>query len=197
MDTIVKELEHRFGILSHREQRRDLGEINIAPKNVVAALEWLKRHGGYKHLTHFSVVDWIEDNEFQLTYIVTDPDAHHSLMLCTRVDREAARAETIFTLWPEAVTYEQEHNEMYGIDFPESPRQGVEFLLEGWNDMPPMRRDFDTVKYCEDTYDFRPGRTHVDPKEVRAKFQAEQKRLSEERKQREATQASENTEPVE
>ena len=58
-----------------------------------------------------------------------------------------------------------------------TPCLQVEFLLEGWNDMPPMRRDFDTVKYCEDTYDFRPGREHVDPKEVRAKFQAEQKRL--------------------
>ncbi len=189
METIVKELDIRFGILSHREQRRDLGEVNIARQHVVAALEWLKRHGGYKHLTHLSVVDWLEDGEFQLTYLLTDPYAHHSLMLCTRIAREDASAESIYTLWPEAVTYEQEINEMYGIDFPGSPRQGVDFLLEGWTDMPPMRRDFDTVKYCEDTYDFRPGREHVDPKEVRAKFQAEQKRLK-------AAKQGENTEPV-
>jgi NADH-quinone oxidoreductase subunit C len=58
----------------------------------------------------------------------------------------------------------------------------VDFLLEGWTAMPPMRRDFDTVKYCEETYDFRPGRLHVDPKEVRAKFQAERKRLAETQK---------------
>ena len=188
MERIVKELDNRFGVLSSREQRPDLGAIEIAAKDVVAALEWLKRHGGYIHLTHFSVVDWIEENQFQLVYLVTDPDAHHTLMVSARIDREAAKAETIHTLWPEAVTYEQEFNEMYGIDFPDSPRQGVEFLLEGWTAMPPMRRDFDTVKYCEETYDFRPGRHHVDPKEVRAQFQAERKRLAEEQKAAAANQ---------
>lgn len=188
MERIVKELDNRFGVLSSREQRPDLGAVEIAAKDVVAALEWLKRHGGYIHLTHFSVVDWIEENQFQLVYLVTDPDAHHTLMVSVRIDREAAKAETIHTLWPEAVTYEQEFNEMYGIDFPDSPRQGVEFLLEGWTAMPPMRRDFDTVKYCEETYDFRPGRHHVDPKEVRAQFQAERKRLAEEQKAAAANQ---------
>ena len=179
MEAIVKELESRFGILSHREQRADLGEVVIEEKNAVAMLEWLKRHGGYIHLTHYSVVDWIEDNQFQLVYLLTDPNAHHTLMISTRIDREQAEAESIHTLWPEAVTYEQEFNEMYGITFPGSPRQGVEFMLEGWTDMPPMRRDFDTVEYCERTYEFRPGRHSVDPKEVRQRFQAEQKRLKE------------------
>jgi NADH-quinone oxidoreductase subunit C len=182
MDHIVKELDGRFGVVSSRQQRPDLGAVEMAAKDVVAALEWLKRHGGYIHLTHFSVVDWLEEGLFQLVYIVTDPLAHHTLMLSTRIGRDDAEAESIHTLWPEAVTYEQEHNEMYGIRFPGSPRQGVDFLLEGWTAMPPMRRDFDTVKYCEETYDFRPGRLHVDPKEVRAKFQAERKRLAETQK---------------
>lgn len=182
MDHIVKELDDRFGVLASRQQRPDLGAVDIAADDVVAALEWLKRHAGYIHLTHFSVVDWLEENQFQLVYIVTDPRAHHTLMLSARIGRDDAQAESIHTLWPEAVTYEQEFNEMYGIAFPGSPRQGVDFLLEGWTAMPPMRRDFDTVKYCEETYDFRPGRHHVDPKEVRAKFQAERKRLAEAQK---------------
>lgn len=182
MDHIVKELDGRFGVLSSRQQRPDLGAVEVAAKDVVASLEWLKRHGGYIHLTHFSVVDWLEESQFQLVYIVTDPRARHTLMLSARIGRDDAEAESIHTLWPEAVTYEQEHNEMYGIRFPGSPRQGVDFLLEGWTAMPPMRRDFDTVKYCEDTYDFRPGRLHVDPKEVRAKFQAERKRQAEAQK---------------
>ncbi len=194
MEQIVKELENRFGILSHREQRADLGEVVIEEKNTVALLEWLKRHGGYIHLTHFSVVDWIEDDEFQLVYLLTDPEACHTLMVSTRIDREAAEAESIHTLWPEAVTYEQEFNEMYGITFPGSPRQGVEFMLEGWNDMPPMRRDFDTVEYCERTYVFRPGRHHVNPKEVRQKFQAEQKRLKEQ--EAAAANTNETSEPA-
>ncbi len=177
-DTLVQ-LESRFGLLSHREQRPDLAEVCVDAAKIVGVLDWLKRHGGYKHLTHFSVVDWIEDGEFQLVYILSDPYRHHGLMVSARIDRATAEADSIHTLWPEAVTYEQEINEMYGIGFPGSPRQGVPFLLEGWDDMPPMRRDFDTVKYCEENLAFRPGRHSVDPKDVRARFQAEQKRLAE------------------
>jgi NADH-quinone oxidoreductase subunit C len=188
MQTIVTELENRFGLISHREQRADLGEVCVDADKVVGVLEWLKRHGGYVHLTLFSVVDWLEEQEFQLTYILTDPVEKHGLMVSARIDRNKAVAESIHTLWPEAVTHEQEINEMYGITFPGSPRQGVPFILEDWDNMPPMRRDFDTVKYCEETYDFRPGRESVDPKEVRAKFQAEQKRLAAEAKAAEAAE---------
>ena len=56
-----------------------------------------------------------------------------------------------------------EIKEMYGIDFPGSPRVDDSFLLEGWDDIPPMRRDFDTVKYSEETYFPREGRTTNDP----------------------------------
>ena len=50
MERIVNELEARFGIVSHREQRPDLGDIVVAAKDVVAVLDWLKHHGGYIHL---------------------------------------------------------------------------------------------------------------------------------------------------
>ena len=38
-----------------------------------------------------------------------------------------------------------------------------EFILEGWNDIPPYRRDFDTLKYAEASYSQRPGRETRDP----------------------------------
>ena len=193
MESILKELQARFTILSHREQRANLGEVCVAPGVVVSVLEWLKRHGGYIHLTHFTVVDWLEDNEFQLSYILTDPVACKSLMVTIRIDREKAEAETVHRLWPEAVTYEQEFNELYGIHFPGSPRQGVEFILEDWNDIPPMRRDFDTVAYCKDHYDFRPGRHSIDPKDVRARFKAEQDKLKQEAAAKESTAATEDS----
>lgn len=177
MESILKDLTARFEILAHREQRPDLGEVCVAPGAAVSVLEWLKRHGGYVHLTHFTVVDWLEEGQFQLGYILTDPVKCHGLMVSVRIDRETAEMETVHRLWPEAVTYEQEFNELYGISFPGSPRQGVEFILEDWRDMPPMRRDFDTVAYCEAHYDFRPGRHSVDPKDVRARFKAEQEKL--------------------
>ena len=39
------------------------------------------------------------------------------------------------------------------------------FVLEGWDNIPPMRKDFDTKKYVEETYYPRDGRTTKDPSE--------------------------------
>ncbi|MBN2781385.1 MAG: NADH-quinone oxidoreductase subunit C, partial [Candidatus Marinimicrobia bacterium] len=69
----------------------------------------------------------------------------------------------IHHLWKQAATYQRELKEMFGIDFPGSPRIDEPFILEGWQDIPPYRRDFDTKKYSEETYFPRPGRTTHDP----------------------------------
>jgi hypothetical protein len=73
--------------------------------------------------------------------------------------------DTIHHLWAQAATYQRELKEMYGVDFPGSPRVNDEFALEGWADIPPMRRDFDTLEYSERTFFPRPGRKTYDPVE--------------------------------
>ncbi len=164
MDTILDEIRERFGSLWEHRQREDLLQVGVAPGKVVPLLSWLKLHTPYVQLTHMSAVDWMEEGEFQLTYLLTDPEGHRSLMVITRIEREAATADSVWELWPQAVTYEQEINEMFGIHFPGSPRQGVPFILEGWDDIPPMRRDFDTVEYMNAHHPSRPGREHTDPR---------------------------------
>lgn len=120
------------------------------------------RADGYVQLTLLTATDWLEEGEFEVTYILTDPSARRTVMLSTRVPRDAAELPTVSDVWPAAVTYEQELDEMFGIRFPGSPRQGVPFILEGWKDIPPMRRDFDTLKYSVEHYEDRPGRESVD-----------------------------------
>ncbi|WP_455383230.1 NADH-quinone oxidoreductase subunit C [Salinispira pacifica] len=73
--------------------------------------------------------------------------------------------DSIHHLWAQAATYQRELKEMYGIHFPGSPRIDEEFALEGWNDVPPMRREFDTREYSEKTFFPRPGRKTHDPVE--------------------------------
>ncbi len=164
MKTIIDDIRARFSVEWEHEQRADLAQIGVAPGTVVPLLTWMKLHTPFVQLNHLSVVDWLEDGEFQLTYLLTDPHGHRSLMVCTRIPREEATMESVHELWPQAVTYEQEINEMFGIHFPGSPRQGVPFILEGWDDLPPMRRDFDTVAYMHAHHPSRPGREHVDPR---------------------------------
>jgi len=164
MENVREELQRRFGATGWRRQRDDLYGVVLPPDRVVPALGWLKAHTPLVQLTHLTAVDWIEDGEFQLTYLLTDPHGHRSLMVDTRIDRARAEAESIHRLWPQAVTYEQEIHEMFGIAFPGSPRQGMPFILEGWRDLPPMRRDFDTLAYVEKHHPMRPGREHTDPR---------------------------------
>ncbi len=161
-DDILKELQRRFKLSNAETKRPDLRAAAVRPGAVRDVLEWLRRESGHMQLTLVSAVDWIEDGEFEIVWLVTDPNAHTTLMLSTRVARDRASLPTVHDLWPQAVTYEQELNEMFGILFEGSPRQGVPFILEGWRDLPPMRRDFDTAAYSLSHYEGRPGRRYID-----------------------------------
>ncbi|MEN8007502.1 MAG: NADH-quinone oxidoreductase subunit C [Candidatus Krumholzibacteriota bacterium] len=161
---ILARLQARFGTLESHRQKQDLLRIEVDRDRLLPVLSWLKGDTPFVQLTHLTAVDWIEEDRFELIYLVTAPTLNLTLMIATYIDRQTATAESVFNLWLQAETYEQEINEMFGIDFPGSPRQGVPFILEGWDDMPPMRRDFDTVEYCERTHPERPGREHTDPR---------------------------------
>lgn len=164
MNEIINQIEERFGLKSKRQQRPGLEHIGIESNKVLPLLAWLKAETGYVQLVHLSAVDWLEENEFQLTWLVGKPEGNERLMIDTRIDRENPVMETASRLWPQAVTYEQEINEMFGISFPGSPRQGVEFILEGWQGPPPMRRDFDTKEFVDKNIPARGGRHNMDPR---------------------------------
>jgi NADH-quinone oxidoreductase subunit C len=68
------------------------------------------------------------------------------------IDRTEATMTSAHHLWKQIATYQRELKEMYGIDFPGSPGLNESFILEGWDNIPPMRRDFDTKKYAAETF---------------------------------------------
>jgi len=81
------------------------------------------------------------------------------------LDRTTPVMNSIHHLWEHAETFQREIKELFGIDFPGSPGIDDGFVLEGWDNIPPMRRDFDTVKYSNETFFSRPGRETRDPAE--------------------------------
>ncbi len=133
----------------------------VADKDLVSSiLLYLKNQMGFIHLNHMSCVDWIEDNKFELVYIVWHPEQKQTVLVHTFIDRNNPVMENIDTIWDQANTYEREMREMYGIEFP-GLIGAKEFILEDWQEMPPMRRDFDTKKYAQETYETRPGRENA------------------------------------
>ncbi len=114
-------------------------------------LSYVKDYLGFKHLAHISCVDWIEENKFELVFILWSYDDKINLFVKTKIDRANPKFITINKLWNQAETYEREIHEMFGIKFEGNSRMG-EFLLEDWDDIPPMRKDFDTIKFALDNF---------------------------------------------
>ncbi|MBN2801958.1 MAG: NADH-quinone oxidoreductase subunit C, partial [Deltaproteobacteria bacterium] len=141
--------------------------ITCLKKDAVSVLSYLKNYEGYKHLCFLTAVDWLEDNKFQLTYMLNNPTTKEQLGVRTFIERsvwpEESKMQTAHHLWPAIKTYQRELHEMFGIDFPDSPEVNDPFILDFWDTTPPYRRDFDTEKYSEETYFPREGRGSNDP----------------------------------
>lgn len=145
------------------EQRKDLAFVTVPAAYLRDTILRLRDKEGFTHLVLLTAVDWLEEGQFQLTYLLNNRALARDLGLRVMIARDSAAMEGIHDLWPTAATYQRELREMFGIDFPGSPRIEEDFILEGWNDIPPYRRDFDTLKYARENYAERPGRVTHDP----------------------------------
>jgi NADH-quinone oxidoreductase subunit C len=165
MQDIITNIQRNFKITEVDEQRDDLFFVSTQKEQTLPLVTYLRDYEGFSHLVLLTAVDWIEEGEFQLTYLLNHPNKKIDIGVRTRIARENATMESAHHLWDHMATYQRELKEMFGIDFPGSPRVDEEFMLEGWDDIPPMRREFDTKKYSEETYFPRPGRETKDPAE--------------------------------
>ena len=156
---IVNKLIETFNLKPKQKTANQI-RVDVDKKLVSSVLLYLKNQQGFIHLNHISCVDWIEENQFELVYIVWNPKTKLTVMVHTRIERENAEMENIDTIWDQANTYEREFREMYGIEFPGLVGR-KEFILEDWTEMPPMRRDFDTQKYAQEVFEIRPGRENA------------------------------------
>jgi len=136
--------------------------IAVTAKNhsALAILRFLKDKG-FDHLALLSAVDWIEEKEFELCFILTcymQNDDEYTyrerlhIILRTRISRGEPNFETITAIFPVAEPYEREIHELFGIKF-EGHKRLTPLLLEREYEIPPFRKDFDTRKYVEDVFE--------------------------------------------
>jgi len=163
MENIIKNIEKIASVKNVKHQRVNLSFLTVDKDQAISVVTYLRDYEGFSHFVMLSVADWIEEGEFELMYLLNNPTKKIDIGICTRISRENATMHTAHHLWEQIWSYQRELKEMYGIDFPGSPRVDESFLLEGWDQIPPMRREFDTLKYAEETYSPRPGRETHDP----------------------------------
>jgi NADH-quinone oxidoreductase subunit C len=165
MKEILENISKVFPLQNIQKQRENLYFVETDKIHMLALITNLRDLHGFRHLVLITAVDRIEDGIFQLTYILNNDKLKQDIGVRVFLDRENPEMESIHHLWKQAATYQRELREMFGINFPGSPRLDKPFILEGWDGMPPYRRDFDTLKYSEETYFPRPGRSTNDPAE--------------------------------
>ncbi len=163
MKEILQRLDERFYVREKKQQRPNLLFVTVDKKVAVEAVTYLRDYEGFRHLVLISAVDYIERDVFQLTYLLHNYRLHCDIGVRVEIDRENPVMDSIHHLWAAAQVYQRELKEMFGIDFPGCPRVNESMILEGWDNIPPMRKDFDTKKYSEETYFPREGRFTLDP----------------------------------
>ncbi|MBF0456037.1 MAG: NADH-quinone oxidoreductase subunit C [Magnetococcales bacterium] len=173
MRELYKKTKQLFPLGDLTEQRHDLVFVSIPHPFLSSLLRHLRDKEGFSHLVLLTAVDWLERGEFQLTYLLCNRSKAWDMGVRVVLPREGATMESIHTLWPTAATYQRELKEMFGIDFPGSPGVNDDFILEGWDDIPPYRRDFDTLKFAEARFTQRPGRESLDPAQHMAKHHSD------------------------
>ncbi len=126
-------------------------KAKVEPDKLEEIIEKFKTRG-FKHFVALSCVDWISDGNFELIYHLFSYETLEDVFLSIYLPREDAKFKSLRYLFPQIETHEREIHEMFGVHFEGNERLG-EFILEDWNDMPPMRKDFDTAKYAKEKYE--------------------------------------------
>jgi NADH-quinone oxidoreductase subunit C len=166
-EVLIQQLQKAFDTIQTEFIRKDTVFAKVSKELVPSVLLYAKEKLGYISLAHLSCVDWLEEGELELVYIIWSPDSKINLFVKTRLDRENPVMENTDMIWRQINTYQREIREMFGVQFP-GFEGAQEFILEDWDEKPPMLRDFDTLEFVNDTYFERAGRE--DKQDVRERI---------------------------
>ena len=165
IDQVLNEMIIRFPLLKLVREQHNYLHIKVEKSSAIDAVLMAKTYLGFKTLQLISSVDRLEDNLFQMTWILENYETCSILLISADFPREDCIVPSLSEIWPTASAFEREIFEMFGISFPGNPREGEDFLLEGWKEIPPMRRDFITEEYSMRLFGERQPREHIDPRQ--------------------------------
>jgi len=171
---VIESLKQQYNI---EQKDKRLFKIAIKKEEFLKTLSFISSSSNFITLSQIACADWIEDEVFTLNYILTNQERDKNLMVELQIPREESRLPTLLNFFPQAEVMERDLHEMYGIDFIGNPTL-YDFALENWKEIPPLRREFDTLAYVNEHFDFRKGRE--DNRDVKVEIKrrrAEAKRL--------------------
>ncbi len=139
-------------------------EVIVPKERIGSVLDYLKSRT-FKGFMGLSCVDWIDEGKFELVYILQSYDLSLEAIVKTKIPRHRPVIESMNAIWKLCEVYEREMHEFFGIEFVGNPNLRP-FFLENWLDTPPLRKDFDTLAFSEELFEFKEDETHgINPPE--------------------------------
>lgn len=136
----------------------------IDKNSVQSVLSYLKGLG-FLQLSLITCVDWLKDNKFEIVYNLVSWELRLDITLKTFIDRNNPEINTIHTIFPAAIYYERDIWEFFGVNF-KGNNELKPLYLEDWDDIPPMRKDFDPQAYSDKKFGEREYKFEIHPKKV-------------------------------
>jgi len=136
-----------------RKRKDGRVELNVPSTSIRSVMSEFRRMG-YDHFVALTCIDLIKEDMFEMVYHLWSYGARTHVYVKTNIPREDPSIESVVEVFRTAVTYEREIKEMFGVDFPGNQRL-TQFILEDWEGPPPMRKDFDSIRYVQDKFDIK------------------------------------------
>lgn len=151
---LAKDIKSKFELVDDDYPKDNQASFDFHARDIHAVLAYVKSIG-FTQLSILTCVDWIDDDEFQLVFILTSWENAARLQIRTRIDRKKPQFNTVTSIYPGAQYYERDVHEFFGVEFIGNADSYKQLFLENWDDMPPLRKDFDSQAYSDKKYPVR------------------------------------------
>ena len=159
--SLIEKIKSFFTEIQVDLREEDRIVLTTKQESAMAVLSFLKDLG-FNHLALISCVDWINENKFELVYILSaymqedeqyNPDRDKiNIILKTKISREKPQFLSVIPIFKNAEPYEREIHELFGVHFVGHPRLTPLLLCKEYK-IPPFRKDFDTRDYVKNFFD--------------------------------------------
>ncbi|MCD6114384.1 MAG: NADH-quinone oxidoreductase subunit C [Thermoprotei archaeon] len=149
-EELVRKIVEVFSYVEAKVKRVRRVEVKVSREKLPEVAKYL-RSIGFKHLSAISCVDRPQHGIFELVYHLWSYENRVHLMLKTTIPRNKPKYVTMINVWPNAFVYERDIWEFFGIEFEGHPDLR-HFILDYWDDIPPLRKDFNHLEYIKRKY---------------------------------------------
>jgi len=121
--------------------------VRVRRQSYVAVAEYLKKQG-FSRLLTVSAIDWMDEDEFEVYFIVHSIKENLYVKASTRIPRSRPGIESLSSLWDNSSMHEREAWELFGIAF-KGNNMLKPLFLEGWTGPPPFLKNFNWREYVK------------------------------------------------